>query len=47
VLGKPDGTGGWQLRVHWQPFVWWMWAGALLMALGGLLAMSDRRKQVS
>lgn len=43
VLGKPDGRGGWQLRVHWQPTVWWMWAGAVLMALGGVIAVASKR----
>lgn len=47
VLGKPDGRGGWQLRVHWQPAVWWMWAGAALMALGGLVSLAGRRARLS
>jgi cytochrome c-type biogenesis protein CcmF len=47
VLGKPDGRGGWQLRVHWQPFVWWMWAGAALMALGGAIAVVGKRARAA
>jgi cytochrome c-type biogenesis protein CcmF len=43
VLGKPDGRGGWQLRVHWQPAVWLMWAGAAVMALGGLISVAGKR----
>jgi cytochrome c-type biogenesis protein CcmF len=43
VLGKPDGTGGWQVRVHWQPTVWWMWLGAGLMALGSAISILSRR----
>ena len=31
------------MRVYHKPFVTWIWAGCLLMALGGLLALSDRR----
>ena len=43
-LGEPVGTGGaWSVRVHYKPFVDWMWGGALLMAMGGGLAVSDRR----
>ena len=43
-LGEPVGTGGaWSVRVHYKPFVDWIWGGALLMAMGGGLAVSDRR----
>ena len=31
------------MRVYYKPFVGWIWGGALLMALGGGLAVSDRR----
>ena len=43
ALGEPLGGGSWAVRVHVKPFVRWIWAGALLMALGGLAAASDRR----
>lgn len=43
ALGEPLGGGDWALRVYVKPFVRWIWAGALLMAAGGLLAASDRR----
>ena len=42
-LGEPVGSGAWSVRVYYKPFVGWIWAGALLMALGGGLAVSDRR----
>ena len=43
-LGDPVGTNGaWSVRVHHKPFVDWIWGGAILMALGGGLAVSDRR----
>lgn len=38
-----DDAGGWTVRVYYKPFVTWIWLGCLLMALGGFLAMSDRR----
>ncbi len=38
---KPDGD--WAVRVYYKPFVDWIWGGSALMALGGLLAMLDRR----
>ncbi len=31
------------MRVYYKPFVDWIWAGCLLMGLGGVLAMSDKR----
>jgi cytochrome c-type biogenesis protein CcmF len=43
ALGEPLGGGSWALRVHVKPFVRWIWAGALLMMLGGLVAATDRR----
>ncbi len=43
ALGEPLGDGAWAVRVQIKPFVRWIWLGALLMSLGGLLAASDRR----
>ena len=37
----PDGS--WGVRINDKPFVRWVWLGALLMALGGVLAITDRR----
>ena len=42
-LGDPLADGTWTLRLHFKPFIRWIWAGWLLMALGGLLAITDRR----
>ena len=42
-LGEQVGSGAWSVRVYYKPFVGWIWWGALLMALGGGLAVSDRR----
>ena len=36
-------TPQWSVRVYYKPFVAWIWYGAILMVLGGLLAVSDRR----
>ncbi|MBU3698182.1 heme lyase CcmF/NrfE family subunit [Dechloromonas sp.] len=41
---KPEGE--WAVRVYYKPFVDWIWGGCGLMALGGLLAMLDRRYRV-
>lgn len=43
ALGEPLGDGAWALRVHVKPFVRWIWAGALLMMLGGFVTATDRR----
>ncbi len=44
ALGEPLGSeGAWSLRLYHKPFLRWIWLGGLLMALGGLLAASDRR----
>jgi cytochrome c-type biogenesis protein CcmF len=42
-LGEPLGGGAWQVRIQYKPFVDWIWFGAVLMALGGALAVSDPR----
>jgi cytochrome c-type biogenesis protein CcmF len=45
-IDPPDGKGAWSVRVHYKPFVDWIWGGCLLMALGGFLAASDRRYRI-
>jgi cytochrome c-type biogenesis protein CcmF len=42
-LGEPLEGKAWAVRVYYKPFVDWIWAGCLLMALGGVCAVSDRR----
>jgi cytochrome c-type biogenesis protein CcmF len=42
-LGEPVSGGAWSVRVYYKPFVSWIWGGAILMAMGGGLALSDRR----
>ena len=42
-LGEPVGERAWSVRVYYKPFVDWIWGGCLLMALGGIVAISDRR----
>ncbi|BDW85486.1 MULTISPECIES: heme lyase CcmF/NrfE family subunit [Roseicyclus] len=43
TLGEPQAGGGWALRVWLKPFANWIWSGAIIMALGGFLSLSDRR----
>jgi cytochrome c-type biogenesis protein CcmF len=42
-LGEEVQPNTWTLRIHVKPFVDWIWGGCLLMALGGIVAVSDRR----
>ena len=42
-LGEEVDGGAWIVRVYVKPFIDWIWGGCLLMALGGLLAVTDRR----
>jgi cytochrome c-type biogenesis protein CcmF len=42
-LGEELDDKAWAVRVYYKPFVDWIWGGCVLMALGGLLAMSDKR----
>jgi cytochrome c-type biogenesis protein CcmF len=45
-LGEALSDTAWVVRAQVKPFVDWIWAGCVLMALGGLLALSDRRYRV-
>jgi len=42
-IDKATPEAAWAVRVYYKPFVDWIWGGCVLMALGGLLAVSDRR----
>ena len=46
-LGEPIEGGDWSLRLYYKPFVRWIWLGGILMALGGLLSVSDRRYRIA
>jgi cytochrome c-type biogenesis protein CcmF len=45
-LGEALGGGDWSLRLYYKPFVRWIWLGGILIAIGGLLAASDRRYRI-
>ncbi len=47
-LGEPipNTQSAWAVRVYYKPFVDWIWVGCLFMALGGALAISDRRYRI-
>ncbi|NEX23143.1 heme lyase CcmF/NrfE family subunit [Thiorhodococcus mannitoliphagus] len=47
-LGEPVGDqGDWALRLYYKPYVRWIWLGCIFMALGGLLAVTDRRYRMA
>ena len=46
-LGEMLDEKTWTVRVYHKPFVNWIWGGALLMSIGGLLAVADRRYRVA
>ena len=47
ALGDPQDGGGWALRTYVKPFANWLWGGAIIMALGGLISLTDRRFRVA
>jgi len=47
ALGEPLGEGAWALRIHYKPFVRWIWLGGLLMAAGGAVAAADKRYRLA
>ena len=46
-LGEPLDGGAWSVRIYHKPMVEWIWFGCLMMAFGGLLAMSDKRYRLT
>jgi len=46
-LGEPLDGGAWSVRIYHKPLVEWIWFGCLMMAFGGLLAMSDKRYRLN
>ena len=47
VLGDEQPGGGWAVRTYIKPFANWIWAGCLMMAIGGLISLTDRRYRVA
>ena len=47
VIGDPQDGGGYTVRVYIKPFANWIWGGAMLMALGGLFSLMDRRLRMA
>jgi len=47
VIGDEQDAGGWAVRSYVKPFANWIWGGAILMAIGGFVSLSDRRLRVA
>ena len=47
VIGDPQAGGGYAVRAYVKPFANWLWGGAMLMALGGMLSLTDRRYRLA
>jgi cytochrome c-type biogenesis protein CcmF len=47
TLGDPQAGGGWAVRTWIKPFANWIWGGTIIMAIGGLFSLSDRRYRVA
>ena len=47
VIGDAQAGGGWTVRTYIKPFANWIWGGCIIMALGGLLSLTDRRFRVA
>jgi cytochrome c-type biogenesis protein CcmF len=46
VLGDRAANGAWSTRIYFNPLVAWIWVGAILMAVGGMVSLTDRRYRV-
>jgi cytochrome c-type biogenesis protein CcmF len=46
VVGESNGDGGFATRIYHKPMINWLWIGSLMMAVGGLVSLTDRRLRV-
>ena len=47
ALGEPLANGAWGMRFYYRPFMRCVWLGGLMMMLGGIFAVCDRRYRLS
>ena len=43
AMGESLGGGAWSFRLYYKPLIRWIWLGCIFMAIGGVLAVSDKR----
>src|SRR5260370_35603046 len=46
AMGNPLGENAWSMRIQYKPLGRYIWLGALVMAIGGLIAPTDRPYRV-
>jgi cytochrome c-type biogenesis protein CcmF len=46
AMGEPLDGGAWAVRIYYKPFVVWIWGGAFIMSLGGIMSISDKRYRI-
>jgi cytochrome c-type biogenesis protein CcmF len=46
AMGNSLGEDAWSMRIQYKPLVRYIWLGALVMAIGGLVAATDRRYRI-
>jgi cytochrome c-type biogenesis protein CcmF len=46
AMGNPLGADAWSMRIQYKPLVRYIWLGAVVMAIGGVIAATDRRYRV-
>jgi cytochrome c-type biogenesis protein CcmF len=46
ALGEPQETGGWSVRMYYKPLILLIWLGCLVMSIGGVVSLTDRRLRV-
>jgi len=47
VIGDQQANGGWAVRTYVKPLALWLWGGAIIMAFGGVLSLTDRRFRIA
>ena len=46
VLGEGNLSEGWVIRLYYNPLVIWIWIGALMIFLGGIIALKNNLKKI-
>ncbi len=47
ALGEGLGDGSWAVRLHYKPFVRWIWLGSIFMAIGSVVTLIDKRYRLT
>ncbi|OGT36054.1 MAG: hypothetical protein A3F11_05430 [Gammaproteobacteria bacterium RIFCSPHIGHO2_12_FULL_37_14] len=44
ALGDPFAEDDWSIRLYYKPFIRWIWLGAIIMVIGGLFSIWQRKR---